>query len=642
VSIASGAPLDPVILKNMNRRTRIRADKRKQDPSLLREHTGGDDQRPLLELSEAPTRASNRTIATLAGSLVAIWALLFAVTWAHWGNLTIDCGREMYVPSELARGKTLYRDIWYLYTPLGPYVNSWLFRIFGIHLTVLYWAGSLSALAGALLIFSAGLRLTSSITAWTAAAVMLMQSFSPSLFSFPLSYSFGAVYGCVAACLCLWLCVRACESESIGWITGAGLAAALALLAKLEFGPACWTSVALLIAVRGLRDRSVRRGMRDLAALLPGVVLCAVVAGWMVSLRGAGFLTQENLMSWPGSYFMKTYGATWLAGSGFSLSLTSLKAVIAAVVSVMVWYGYRRLAAPLWIGLLVLGLLGCAALAGGLISEIADGIVGLVFFPPAAVFLVGVAAVVLIRRFREQSFSGLPLKILMLFVFACILSWRTAFANGPEGYSIYYNGPIVLATLIVTAAIAAGGRKLARAELLPCAAILLATVVRLGPHYSVGLNYFVPLDTARGRVYRNPTSSPAYETAIDFMKEKADAGEWTLSVPEDTSLYFLSGARCPTRVFAFTPGLLAPGRMTEEVIQQIETKKVRYLIWSNREFPEYGARRFGLDFDQALGQYLISHYRPVRSLGPDSGPGWKARIWERNTTAPASAVETPR
>ncbi|HTM48832.1 MAG TPA: glycosyltransferase family 39 protein [Bryobacteraceae bacterium] len=612
----------------MSRRTRMEADTRK------RERAGDDRQRPLLDLPEAPAHPSHRTILIAAGSLVAVWALLFTVTWAHWGNLTIDCGREMYVPSELARGKTLYRDIWYLYTPLGPYLNSWLFRIFGTHLTVLYWAGSLSALAAALLVFSTGLRLTSSITAWTAAAVMLMQSFSPSLFSFPLSYSFGAVYGCVAACLCLWLCVRACDSDSACWVTAAGLAAALALLAKLEFGPACWTCVALPVAARGLRERPVRRTMPHLAALLPGILLCAAAAWWMVSLRGAEFLTQENLMSWPGSYFMRTYGATWLAGSGFSLSLTSLKAVLAAMVSVTVWYGCRRLALPLWIGLLVLGLLGCAAFAGGLISEIAGGIAGLVFFPPAAVFLVGAAAVVLIGRFREQSLSGPRLKILMLFVFACILSWRTAFANGPEGYSIYYNGPIVLATLIVTAAIARGTAGLTPAELLPCAAILLATVVRLGPHYSVALHYFVPLDTARGRVYRNPASSPAYETAIDFMQEKAQAGEWTLSVPEDTSLYFLSGARCPTRVFAFTPGLLAPGKMTEEVIRQIEAGRVRYLIWSNREFPEYGARRFGLDFDQPLGRYLISHYRPVRKLGPDSGPGWKAQIWERNASAP--------
>jgi hypothetical protein len=54
-------------------------------------------------------------------------------TWATWGDLTIDCGREMYVPAVLSEGKMLYRDVWYLYGPAGPYVNSFLFRLFGVH-----------------------------------------------------------------------------------------------------------------------------------------------------------------------------------------------------------------------------------------------------------------------------------------------------------------------------------------------------------------------------------------------------------------------------------------------------------------------------------------------------------------------------
>ena len=62
-------------------------------------------------------------------------------------------------------------------------------------------------------------------------------------------------------------------------------------------------------------------------------------------------------------------------------------------------------------------------------------------------------------------------------------------------------------------------------------------------------------------------------------------GEATMSIPEDTALYFLSGIRCPTRVLAFTPGLLAPGKMTDQVIQQMEAKPVRYLLISNRRLP---------------------------------------------------------
>jgi hypothetical protein len=55
-----------------------------------------------------------------------------------------------------------------------------------------------------------------------------------------------------------------------------------------------------------------------------------------------------------------------------------------------------------------------------------------------------------------------------------------------------------------------------------------------------------------------------------FMKEKDALGESVLSVPEDTSLYFLSGTHCPMRIYAFTSGVLAPGEMTDEGLRELD------------------------------------------------------------------------
>jgi hypothetical protein len=123
-----------------------------------------------------------------------------------------------------------------------------------------------------------------------------------------------------------------------------------------------------------------------------------------------------------------------------------------------------------------------------------------------------------------------------------------------------------------------------------------------------------------------------YRSAIAFMKEKAEAGESVLSVPEDASLYFLSETYCPTRLYAFTPGVIAPGYMTDEAIGQMEQKRVRYLLWSNRSFPEYGVPAFGTDFGQEFGEYLRTRYRRVEQL--TRFPGWQADIWERRPDMP--------
>ena len=83
----------------------------------------------------------NRTTVVALAVLGVLWALLMYSTWATWGELTADCGREMYVPAVLSEGKMLYRDVWFLNGPAAPYFNSVLFRLFGVNLNVLYWAG---------------------------------------------------------------------------------------------------------------------------------------------------------------------------------------------------------------------------------------------------------------------------------------------------------------------------------------------------------------------------------------------------------------------------------------------------------------------------------------------------------------------
>jgi hypothetical protein len=142
---------------------------------------------------------------------------------------------------------------------------------------------------------------------------------------------------------------------------------------------------------------------------------------------------------------------------------------------------------------------------------------------------------------------------------------------------------------------------------------------------------FVPLTTERGTVRVSKHLAENYTAAIQFMKEKAALGQSVLSVPEDTSLYFLSGTYCPTRVFSFTPGILAPGKMTNDMIREIDRKPVGYVLWSNRTFSEFGVTVFGKDFDVEIGDYLNSHYRRVGPLIPNTGHywDWTAVVWER-------------
>jgi hypothetical protein len=575
--------------------------------------------------------------------LVLLAAIRMCWSWAGWGDLSVDAGHETYVPMVLAEGKLLYRDVWYHYGPAAPYLNSYLFRVFGVHLSVLYFAGSFAAVGSAIFLFLSGIEMGYALAGWIAGAVLVLEAFEPGIFGFPLPYSFASVYGCLVACVLLWALLRSLRLLNSGWIfTGAGLAG-LGLLLKLEYGIACYSAVGISIVFRALKGKSLRRSLVDGLAILPSVALCIVVIHWMVSIRGIEFITQENIMSWPTSYFMKTYGAVWLAKTGFALNRQAWvevgkQTIFLAGIFYFVYRIFSNTKQDLREGIIRLSLLvGLIEFYRVFVNpgnpyEILEA----AFFPRAMVLYVVIGAVAslwrLLRGGWNQELAGLA----MAFGFASVLAWRTLLRTTPDEYSIYYNGPVVLCYLIATNRIVAGvgakghssGRQKAVAFL--CLACLF-TVAARAALMSVYGPKLVALQTERGALRVPEAVARNYEAGVAFLKQKYSEGETVLIVPEDTTMYFLSGTHAPTRVYIFTPGVVSPGRMTKEIVQEIDEKRIRYLLWSNRTFAEYGVPFFGQDFNKELASALKERYEEVGPLVPSAGAdgGLAFTFWRR-------------
>lgn len=596
------------------------------------------------EISNSPQAIATRTSVTPYGLLVlgALWAGLFAFTWATWGNLTIDCGREMYVPVALLHGETLYKDVWYLYGPISPYFNSLLFWIFGVHLSVLYWAGALAALLSGVFLFLAGIELGSWLAGVGAAAVVEVQSFESGLWSFPLPYSFASVYGCLIACLFVWLLARCSKSPKSIWIFAAGCAAAVALLLKLEYGFACYATLSTLIAFRAA-SRGRKSFVLDCLAVLPGIVACVFVIGWMLSLRGLDFITQENIMSWPTSYFMRRYGTEWLGITGGAVSpkelakeaFWTIPLLAAAFFLNRVLRRVKSDRSPfmIWAPLAIFAVAGVSLkLPQG---YYVDAALRRLAFPKQLVCLLAVAACVLwVRLWRNQADHLKWGGLVLVLTFSSLLAFRIPTLLLPTGYSIYYDGPAILCFLLLAAfVIPRSGRSrlfIERAELLIVSSTLAAAILHASP-VGYQLDHRIPLVTEAG-VNKVPEAMfEGYKAAIEWMESAKAHGKAVLSLPEDTSLYFLSGTNCPTRMIEFTPGIVAPGRITQELIAEIEGKQIPYLLWSNREYPEYGTPVFGTDYNRDLGDYFRTHYRPLFPLTSAKAPAWNAVVWERLT-----------
>ena len=585
-------------------------------------------------------RASRGMVALGIAGLAALTAFQMYATWATWGDLSIDAGHEMYVPWVLSEGQMLYRDVWYHYGPGAVYFNSWLFTIFGKHLAMLYFAGGVSALVSAIFLFLTGSELSYPLPGWVAGAVVVLEAFHEGLFCFPLPYSFAAVYGCATTCALLWLLVRGLRSSGWMWMTTGGLLAAAGLLMKLEFGVACYAALAMAATFRLVAEKNWKRFAKDLAAMIPGLAICAAVIGWMVSIRGASFITQENIMSWPTSFFMRTYGKAWLAQTGLAFSgealLTALKhtvLVAGTLLALRLLLSEKKMSlrGNLLVILLVLGLVAYCRM---LLWELSlTWVVQTVFFPKAMVLYTAAGAAIAACYWLREPKKNRAAQLALLLVFSSFLAFRLLLNMSPDGYPIYYNGPVTLGYLILLMIVFGaregennpGARRAGTVALVGCLAAVAMVAVLKGRRVNP-----VPFETKYGTLQVSQRVADNYRVALAFLQEKKARGEAVLILPEDTSLYFLSDTYTPTRVYAFNPGIVAPGRMTEELFREIEQKNVKYLLWSNRTFVEYGVPDFGRDFNQELAHYLKSRFEPKGPLVAGGEEHWLTLVvWER-------------
>jgi hypothetical protein len=339
----------------------------------------------------------------------------------------------------------------------------------------------------------------------------------------------------------------------------------------------------------------------------------------------------------------------WLAHNGFTVSVSDFENALIRTLPIVgvllasyciLWWRRSDTRAILVKVMVVLAVILYLAKTNYFIfppAQTVELVMTTIFFPTDMVLYVAIAALVAWAYFwvRRNQNADSSARIALLLTFSALLAFRILMMMQPYDYPIYYNGPVVLSFLLLMCLIIPRSGRSRRfvfvGESVICLACFIAVAIPTTRTQGRARDY-VPLTTERGTIRVSKHLAENYKIAIKFMKEKAAIGESVLSVPEDTSLYFLSGTYCPTRVFSFTPGVLAPGQMTEKMIREIDRKPVRYLLWSNRIFPEFGTPVFGKDFDREIGDYLKANYHRVGPLTPvtDSYWDWSAVVWERN------------
>lgn len=136
----------------------------------------------------------NRYKYVLLTIFLAITAI--CITFYHNIGLIIDCGREAYYPQEILNGKVLYKDLFNIYAPFAYLFNAFLYKIFGINLSVLCISGACCAFGIVAGIFLLTKELFNDKLAFYNSFFAIITGItSVYVFNYVFPYAFGMTYG---------------------------------------------------------------------------------------------------------------------------------------------------------------------------------------------------------------------------------------------------------------------------------------------------------------------------------------------------------------------------------------------------------------------------------------------------------------
>ncbi len=570
-------------------------------------------------------------------AIAAVFIFLTVYTWGRWGDLQIDCGREVYVPVEILKGRMLYRDIWYPYGPLVPYMQAILVWCFGLHLNTFYCFGLFLNLSIAYLVYSLARRLLPPVTSVVVSIVCLRQGFSEYIFNYVFPYSYAAVVGLVLGLVCIYFLFQYVDTRVNRKLVFASLAAGLALLCKQELGAASLVALGFVMVWDFIENRSFAALFRQALMIAPGVLLAALVYGWFFWRLTPDFMLRENFALSPNSPFMKNVGPRWIAEQGFRLVPSEMRATFASVVfSLGVWFfGARffsgaisnRWMLPASIGFFILVLIGTASPFGW--AQIPYNLSFMAAFPTGMYWIAPVILIAAIAGLPGVPDRSTHRIIALLAVFAMALASRVMFRILREGYSIYYDPPLFIIFMIaVTAVLWFGARRLIRTDrlhLINCFLVVDAVWLLLVPfpeHYQP-----VPLETPIGTIFTQPAEAIAVPQMISFVRAQAAAGKHVLILPEFPMLYVMGGTEAPSRWYELVPGLIDSAG-ENQLISDAESQHVESVIITNRQTFEYGFPYFGIDWGKDIYRWINSNFEQAGEFGK----------FERRSDAPFAAL----
>lgn len=579
------------------------------------------------------------SILILAGSF------MLHLSWLKWPDLLIDYGRELYVPWQITQGKVLYADINHLYGPLSHYINAFLFQIFGTGLSTLAYFNIALVILLTFIIYNLFKSAFEDVIA-TAAGTCFLVIFAFSQFTgianynFVCPYSHEITYGIFLFFLGLLVFKKYLTEPKPVYAAAIGLILGLIFLTKVEIFLAAFGSFlcGLIFIFLRLKPHHPKKHLFSLIFffLLPITAFFAYFSFHMPVMGAIHSILSSYTNIFIGAevdniFYLRISGLDNPARNMMLMLRETLGYFILFIFTGLIAYLFARVTSRIlrYAGVVIIFALTFLIIFSGFFSinwmEIARA------YPVLLLLLLVYLVIDLIRKREDKTFTAryLPFILLTLFSLLLLLKMILNVRLYHYGFALAMPASLVVAALLLYYVPMWISRLGNKAVAMSFTGLFIFFALLF--YFSLTKHIYdlktCPVAEGRDKFLTFDAKlaghGPIVNKALRYIDQSMVPNDTFIVMPDGVMLNYLSRRENPSRYFEFTPNFVeAMGE--EKILKDISLKPPSFIILTEKDTSEHGARYFGKDYAHNIYSWIIGNYDKEILLGsePLTGNGF--------------------
>lgn len=526
--------------------------------------------------------------------LILIWFLLTLAiipTFAHHGNILIDCGREAYYPLEILKGKILYKDIFDIYGPFSYMLNAQLFNFFGINLNVLYIAGGICTFLIATFTYLISTKFLTKFSSFAITLLIIVLGvLSPSLANFIFPYSFGIIYGLAALLISLFILICYSKAPQKSFLLPlSGLFAGISFCSKYEF---FLYIIVLIIAAIKVKKLNFGQYLAFLGSILAIPAVCFVILFFqglrVEDLQKTFILIQKMGHCETLKYFYKSVGVYFFDKTPLILLENLAKTAIPFCIFI---FGFGRKNKVLSIFLITVATIAtCYTIT-----------------PLSFVFLPILTMIFAVFSFKKLLNNN---ALLFLTLTTILAGAKVFFGLITLHYGVYFLG-LYLITLFALIREFFGDKKTD----LNAIGIYLITIALILAYQNILMlkNKTYEIKTEIGNIYTEKKLFESTKELITYIQKHTKKQDKVAIYPEGMLINFLAQRDSDDYYSSLIP-LYVETLGEKTIIQHLKTTKPKYIIFNNWNTKDYYYKYICKDYAVTVCNYVAKNYTLTKTI----------------------------